>query len=324
MVYSVDAAVEVLRTIDCPFQEHSGIFAFQQDNQLYLIGRKAVAVVDGGIPCSNYLSNHDETLDSYISQPFRGKSEVMDEKRRIVKSEAKFFLPLVRDSDGERSTLEDLLKIGEMARKENLDDGRIRMVSHGTRYHSHKHGYAVDGVDVSVTDARVMLRHEYFDLMRMQELRARETLDRDDGGENTSMLLGIVVITNHALLSFPFPTKFRQDDYRNDLNRHYGNDSPFVNEAMTSFSRGISSSTESPYTFNVNLLGGNLPKTSSPDDFSKNYGEILKTLERLKDCYTPGVQAIVEEANSLHNSKHAKRIAEWSAIRGEGQQRQSA
>lgn len=182
MVYSVDAAVEVLNMIDKPSQGYSGIFAFQRDSQLYLIGGGAVAVVDSSVPCSHYLSHHDETLDSYISEPFRGESEVADKQGILAKSEAKYFAPLIRDSDGEVSTLEALLKIGEISREKNLDDGRIRMVSHGTSHHSHKYGYAADGVDISVTDARVMIKQEYFDLMRMQELKARETLDRDVRG----------------------------------------------------------------------------------------------------------------------------------------------
>jgi hypothetical protein len=33
-------------------------------------------------------------------------------------------------------------------------------------------------------------------------------------------------------------------------------------------------------------------------------------LNNLKDCYIPAVQTIVAEANSQHNSKHAKKIEE--------------
>ena len=158
MAFTIDAAVDVLKVIDKPFQGHSRIFAFQRDGQLYLIGGKAVAIIGGGVSCSPYRGYTDATLDSYVPKPFRGKSPIIDESGHIIESEAKYFAPLCRDKDGRENNLAELLEIGEIARKQSLDDGRIRMVSHGTSYHSHKHGYATDGVDVSVTDARVMMR----------------------------------------------------------------------------------------------------------------------------------------------------------------------
>ena len=315
MAFSVDAAVEVLKTIDKSYQGHSGIFAFQRDGQLYLVGKKAVAVVDAGVPCC-YMNmiNHDDTLDSYIDNPFRGKSETVNEHGRIVKSEAGRFELLCRDSDGENDSLENILNIGNKTNEKFPDDGRIRMISHGERYHSHKHGYSVDGVDVSVTDARVMIRKEYFDLIRMQELRAREEM----GGVNhegyaVSPLPGISIITNHALVSFPLPTKLRFDGFGTRFERHYADKSPVINKDMINFSRNLSPSDVSPYTFNVVLLPGEL-KSFSHEDFSKNYGNTLGVLERLKDCYTSAVQSVVAGANLLHNLKYTEKIAEWKSF----------
>lgn len=311
MVFLVDAAVDILKTIDGSFQGHSGIFAFQRDGQLYLVGRKAVAVVDSGIPCPHRNMIHsDETLDSYISEPFRGKSQIINEHGRIVESEAKYFALLCRDPNGDENNLEEILEIRERSRKEFPDDGRIRMVSHGTSYHSHKYGYAADGVDVSVTDARVMIRQEYFDLMRMNEQRTREELDRENSeGYVVSSLPGVSIITNNALVSFPFSSKLRAERF----DRHYENKSPIICEDMVNFNREFSPRYESPYTFNV-MLFGEKSQFSSPESFSEDYGNAVAMLDKLKSCYTSNVKAIIEEANSLHNSKHAKEIEDRKRI----------
>ena len=172
MAFSIDAAVDVLGIVDRPTLEgHSGIFAFQRDNQLYLVGRKAVAVVSQGIPCSYWIGHHDETLDSYIPRPFEQKGVTTDD------SEREYLALLCRNPDGDRNTLTELLQMGKKVHEEFPDDGRIRMVDHGENYHSHKYGYAADGIDVFLADARVMIRSEYFDLMRARELKAKEQLD---------------------------------------------------------------------------------------------------------------------------------------------------
>jgi len=302
MVFLIDAAVDVLNTLHPHFKGHSGIFPFQRDDQLYLVGKNAVAVIEGGIP-NFYSPNHwDTTLDAYISKPFEFKPE------KIEESEKKHLAPICRDADGSRESLAELLEIGLKVRgDDSLLDGRIRMVSHYSRYHSHKHGYAADGVDISVGYFRVMVREEYFDLMRMKELKARETLDTEGRG---SALPGAVVITNEAAISFPFPIEFDSREFK----RHFRNKSPVVDEYLLRFAKKIYRNTKSPYSFNIQFFPNHLT-SSSPEDFSSSFEGTANIVERLKSCYTPLVQAVISEANSLHNSKHAEKIESEKAFR---------
>ncbi len=200
MVFSVDAAVEIVRIFDRSPVNFSGIFPFQRDDQLYLVGKEAVAVVDAQVSCSGYWGGHwDRTLDEYISKPFEEKPWTdIDESEREI-------FALVSRSDGSVNSLGELFKMRKQVRDRDLDDGRVRMVLHGESYHSHKYGYANDGVDVSVTDSRVMRGDEYFDLVRMNEIRAREGLGE---ARELSPLPGVAIITQDALLSFPLRTRF--------------------------------------------------------------------------------------------------------------------
>ena len=297
MVFSIDAAVESLRALD-GLPEKYGVSAFQRNNHLHLVGRSAVAVLDYGIPCSPFESHWDDL--GYISEPSRMKSNVINNSGRILKSERRHFKPLILDSDGDNPTLDDVLKAGEIIYRKLPNDGKIRMISHSADHHSHKHGYASDGVDVSVADARVMVRQEYFDLMRMEELKRRANFDEKP------FLPGVVLITKHGLASFPFPISLRQDDFKRD----WRNNSPVIVDRMIEFEKSPPLKTDkSPYSFNV-MLFSERQEFPSLEAFSKGYGDTLEELARLKDCYTPSVKAIIDEVNSLHNLKYVERAEE--------------
>lgn len=303
MAFSLDAAVDVLKVLDRPIMNgHSGIFAFQKDYVLYLIGRKSVAMISEGVSCSPRAGHHDETLDAYICKPFEGEPGKIDE------SELRYFESLVRDFDGGGNTLQELLNLGKKIRKDSLDDGRILMLDHEEVYHSHKHGYAADGVDVYLTGARIMMRDEYFDLIRMHELRARKNLETKTKRDAEFALPGVSVLTSNFLVSFPFPTKLRIDR----INRF--KDSPIISGDMFSFQKKVAWGDESPYSFNVMMFGGATQYHSS-EEFAQDYEDTSNMIEKLKDCFTSSVQSVINEANSAHNTMYAKEIEDRKSFR---------
>ena len=301
MAFSVDAAAEILRIFDRSAVNFSGIFPFQRDGKLYLVGKEAVAFVDAKVQCSHTFGEHwDRDLSEYISNPFEEKP------RTVVDESEKELFALISRSEGDVNSLGVLLRMRKDVRKRDLDDGRVRMVLHGESYHSHKHGYASDGVDVSVMDSRVMVRNEYFDLVRMSELRARESLGES---RELSPLPGVSIITQNTLISFPFSTRFDPGRFR----RHYEDDSPVIDDSMIDFNRKVHAWNESPYGFYVKILNGGF-RSASPEDFSDSYGRIQERLGRLNGVYTLAVKSIVDEANSLHNSLHAEEIERHKSL----------
>lgn len=296
MVSSIDAAVEVLEVLDKPGYISPQISAFQRDGFLYLVGREAVAIVGDGLPCSPSPNRYDETLKRHVSLLDREKSSIIDSKGKLIKSERQYFEPICFSSEDCRTNLKELLNIWK--KLDNLkDDGRIRMISHGVNDHG----------DISVSDARVMLRDEYFDIMKKEEQRKVEELDEGSEGYVNSSLPGVAVITPYALISFPFSTELEIGSIRHSFG--WTNSDSFTSNRSVSFDKRFPAADESPYHFYVipNAIHfTELSGTHSPE----TYEGFLERLTNLKDCYTDKVQAIVSNANALHNAKHAKEIAD--------------
>lgn len=119
------------------------------------------------------------------------------QKVEFVEGEEKYVAPIWFRNDSQSFTLDDMVKTAGALTK-LPDDGRIRLVNHTDRYHSHKHGYAADGMDVFLASARVMDRKKYLELFRKKE-------DRTLG-------LDCVIITPDLRASFPTYVVIKYDD----------------------------------------------------------------------------------------------------------------
>lgn len=311
MNFSIDAVVEVMEVLSKPTRYDPRIMAFQRDGRLYLVDREAVAVIDSGLPCSYKNRMQDHTLDRYIDNPsFSDKSLLSEEGKIIDESEKKYFDALSFSEDGRGIKFKDFFDTWSILNNDFKDDGKIRMIDHNIGYHSHKHGYAMDGVDVWVDDARVMMRNEYFDTIRMNELRRRDRIgqdNRDAPGE--SSLHGVAILTPYAVLSFPFYANIEfNDSYEKELRM----ESNLAGDVVK-FNKKVWRE-ESPYNFHIHLNPSYI-KTSSKEDFSDHYKSLLERINNLKDCYTPKVQAVINEVNSLHNEAYKEDIKGYKKIR---------
>lgn len=104
----------------------------------------------------------------------------------------KYIKAIRFSSDTRDYSLEDIAN-SAMQLSKLPDDGKIRIVSHSESYHSHKHGYAQDGLDVALQYAGEMNREKYLELFRQAEER--------DWTRNA-------VITQDMALCFPVEVEF--------------------------------------------------------------------------------------------------------------------
>jgi hypothetical protein len=305
MVYSVDAAVEVLDALQPNFWQ----MAFQRDNRLHIVSEEAVAVISPGLPCSPELSGsygYPGTIKSHWERHTKKKFPLITEDGKIIPEEKPYFDALARNPDGEGTSLKDFFAIRERFR-ELKDDGQIRMINHSSNYHSHKHGYAGDGVDVFTTGLRVMFREEYFDLLRRQEERARDKIgEKDHDGYAANSLPGVAIITPYALVSFPFPASLELDRRGNAWS-----DETEFREGIVEFPRNFSKFDESPYNFNIMLNGGRVG--FSPENFEAEVSPTLERIANLKNACTPLVRKVIDETNALHNEQFAEEIARFKS-----------
>ncbi len=309
MVYSIDAAVEVLEVLNKSTDWTAPqIFAFQRDRRLHLVGREAVAVIDYGLSCSPRAERDDMTLKRRVRHDLANpeKSNVLGENGKIVGAEKKYFDALSLGDESGPITLAGILNLREVF-DDFSDDGKIRMITHDSRYHSHKHGYGADGVDVWTNGARVMIRDEYFGAMKSEESNLRAKVKTDGINRNEgSPLPGVAIITPYALISFPFPVRLSTSD-RELRGSWKPNSHLYAN--IVEFDKTASSFDESPHKFNLQLNGGVSFQPTSCDEFSQDYAKTLASLINLKDCYLPSVQEVIAQANELHNSVYSQQIA---------------
>lgn len=306
MTFSIDAAVEVMGILSKPTRYDPRIMPFQRDGQLYLVDREAVAIIDSGLPCSYNHIIPDHTFGKHIRDVSFSDKNLLNKEGKITdKSEKKYFNALSFSEDGRGMKFKDFFDIWEILNNEFKDDGKIRMINHRSRYHSHKYSYAVDGTDVWVNDARIMMQNEYFDIMRMNELRRRDKIgqeNRDAPGE--SPLPGVVILTPYARISFPFSANIEFSDlYEKELNMESN-----LSGDVIKFNKKVWKE-ESPYKFNLSLNPSYL-NTNSQKDFAENYNSLVDRISNLRDCYTPKVQAVINEINTLHNKAYEKEILE--------------
>ena len=139
---------------------------FQRDGALYIVTPEAFGQVTHGLEINPRGGRTSEA--SLAATNLLVEHDSSDEESAFLEGEQERLAPITLSGDATTFTLEDVLKSAKklcaMPR-----DGKIRIIGHDSRYHSHKYGYAADGIDVWLAFARSMDINLYTALMKKQE-----------------------------------------------------------------------------------------------------------------------------------------------------------
>ena len=176
MKYAVDFVLNVMKGLSS-----SEPVLFQRDGTLFVVSQEGFGQVSYGLRTSperieswQKREQSPEILES--EDILQHSGDEVHKTKSFRKKDRPYLEAICFGPDANLFTLEGL---SETARKmaKLPDDKRIRMVSHDSNYHSHKYGYACDGIDVSVAAARVMNRDRYLELIRDRETKIIEAIE---------------------------------------------------------------------------------------------------------------------------------------------------
>ena len=313
--YAVDVMIAAVRAISGTepiYFQRGGFFA---------VAPNVVGKLSYGLSLTPENPNNErwrEELPEIVASEdaFEGKKE----GRKIKSSEVDYFKPLVfhEDSGGEFS-----IKSINEGLKDQLsklkDDGKIRMVDHYSQYHSHKHGYACDGSDIFLTEARVMSREKYLELIRKDEEEFLEYISKEENdlrkvysdsevrymSSSPVRIPDVTIITPNLMASLPRLGKLNLDE------RKQGWTIETDLSGGTSY-RDIESTNESPFSISVKY---NIKSITAKDgkqldmEVKSSLSPLTKELDAFRSVM-PRIENYLGRINSAHNLGCGKKIEE--------------
>ncbi len=311
--YAIDALIETIKKISI-----SGPVFFQRDEEFYAATPYCFGKIGFGLSTTENTRGWNGFDKEF---PEIGASENIiigenksreNEKTEFKKGERDYILPLVFNidsmGDANLNTISDITS----KLKELPDDGKIRMISHDFRYRSHKHGYACDGTDIWLSEARVMDRENYFELMREKEEKFFEALKtKNEHFLNGAYMISTsypqggkpvkipdsMIVTPNIMLTFP---RLGIIDYHNrdqswDNKKDLGKERPIYS--------AISTYEKSPFlahlTLNRKIMQAyNLSELEELT--SETMEKISKDLVGIKKSM-PQIQSFLLRINNIHN-----------------------
>jgi len=250
-----------------------------------------------------------------------------NEKTKFKKDQRQYIAPLIfnRDSNGIFS-LETMANTAK-ALAALPDDGKIRMISHSQSYHSHKHGYASDGTDTWLGDARVMSRERYFELMRAKEeefFTKLSEIDQDDisrvyerssvSTRRSTEIPDVTVITPNIMLTFPREGFL---DYHNPLQTWTSE----TNLRKWPVYGSVRSLDSSPFGFYF-VVNRKVVETKTLKGLDSAVTELMTSisddLTGVKKAM-PQIESFLERINNVHvhNKSNRKAIEYWKKVRAD-------
>jgi len=329
MVYAVDFVLNVMKELSS-----SEPLLFQRDGSLYVASTDGFGRVDYG------LLKEPSTI-----QQWRGQSEERQKfldiagstdaiirwqenefggnKPVFQKDEEPYIQAIAFGSDTNTFTLKKVTKAAQQL-AELPNDGKVRMVSHGSNYHSHKYGYAADGTDVYVLEARVMDKEKYLGLVRKEEdklIGLIGDMERASEAYGRLKIPDCVIVTPYLMVSLPRsgrlhlrrdePDSWTQDTIMG-LN-YRGTTRGSILEHNT-----IIACIESPFDVNVVINAKSLQGAN--EEGLKSSGEELlaKVTEQLSAVTSsmPLAQKFIDRMNATHNNVCAPNIQQRKDFRG--------
>jgi len=313
MTYAVDFAIDIMQMISSPAP-----VMFQRNSSLFIASQQGFAQITYGLNTQSqkkaeWQEEAPEILESQDAIIRRSEEGFRDYKTTFRKGEGKYLLPILFSKDSDAFTLEDMIKAAEALQK-LPDDGKIRMVSHDSTYHSHKYGYAADGIDVWVCAARVMNRKRYLELVKKNEtdllgsIGALEGLSHQQISASYSRLKfpDCVIMTPYLLVSFPRGGRLsnlehNQTDWRQSTSLEHSWNGTSNGSILTY--RELRNDVESPFNIYVTLNSLSFKGKTQSSLESKSASLINQFKKELDALYkaTEKGQLSIESINNAHN-----------------------
>jgi hypothetical protein len=335
MEFAVDVIHDVMRRIS-----PSPPVMFQRDGYIHVASAAGLGLITLGVTTTpdyhdeweNFQCRQVPSEEFLASQDaIQSRSEKPWEKPIInfVRGEGKYFAPLLFGPDDNSFSLEDIVKISETLGK-IPDDGKIRMVGHSSGYHSHKYGYACDGIDVWLDSARVMDREKYLEMVRAKEkqiLEGFQTMVKREnmgGGRLGSpeyanfKVPDAVIITPHLMAMFPRHGKLESHkpntwEPSTPLTLGSANNS---REGFLLYNRP-SSWDESPFTIHVVINKQDI-KAQDSNTYLMQQAKLAQSLTRelgALNSVAPQIESFVRAYNDTHNAAFAENLESHRQIR---------
>lgn len=310
--YIVDFVLKVISDISS-----SKPFLFQRDGALVVASQQGFGYVTPGV--QTWLERIASWEKREQPREIRESTEIMRRVKqrgqvicKFTGQEKKYVLPITHSEDTTVFSLKDISTAVEKFEK-LPDDGKIRMVSHDSGHHSHKHGYACDGIDVWLTCARVMDRTNYLEIMRQKQDELLEKLenskaDSSEGGCSYARMQipRAIIFTKNLMASLPL---------REELSYHREGVASWSEETkllrQNSNDQLPSTHNESPYGLFVKLnsLSDEIQTTQEYKTLrTKTINGIDRELQVL-ESHMMGVEAFLGQMNAIHNRVGEKNIA---------------
>jgi hypothetical protein len=310
MAYAVDFVLDVMKGLSS-----SKPVLFQRDGSLYVASAEGFGQITYGL---NTTPEKIQSWEKRGQPPEIAESEDAihrwvgngwNKKPAFKKSEKPYLNAIAFGSDSKSFTLEEITKAAQELAE--LSDGKIRMVSHWSGYHSHKHGYVADGIDAGVLEARVMDRNRYLELIRENEdklLQSIKDLGQITEPENFHKAYSkltfpdCVILTPYMMVSLPRVGRLHlhrdePDSWKQNTRLGSNYDGSTRGSILNHFY--IDTSNESPYNISVKLNAQDLRTANAGYEVSERINEEL-------DAVTSNM-AIAEEfiskINKIHNDE---------------------
>ncbi|MBN1274820.1 hypothetical protein JXA12_00800 [Candidatus Woesearchaeota archaeon] len=183
---------------------------FQRDGALHIASPQGLAHLPYGL-CTAHTAQRagkqwdEQARNAATDVISKWKETDYDKQPLFKKKEEPYLRAIAFGPDDSSFTLDDIAKTAQ-ALTALGDDGNIRMINHLEYYHSHKYGYAADGIDVRIEQAKVMSRATYLDLLRKKEesiIEALEQLAKRGETNHYPQPPTCVIITPYTQTSFP-------------------------------------------------------------------------------------------------------------------------
>jgi hypothetical protein len=310
MTHAIDIVHELVNRLSS-----SRAVMFQRDGIFHIVSGEAIGQIQPGLRTASGPHEANDAPEILASENL---IEKYDKGYRVIARYAPERLkPIVFDEDTTTYSIAEIVASAEALAK-LPDDGKICMIRHGDQYHGHKYGYAADGTDVWLAEARAIERTKYFELMRAEEDALRKEAEhyaaRQDAmspsaswyhsDQEPPRLPRGVVITPHLIVSFPRgghlnPTsscgpEMRFNSYEciveQDEPNHY---------------------TESPHAAMVTIRTRVINAHRAQDFEAAQQTLMAKLSDELKAVAAtmPSLQEHVWETNDFHNRIYAKDIS---------------
>lgn len=318
MNYVIDIVSKAVERLGAPTS------TFQRDGMLYIVSPHGFGQVNYGLRTQPQPEHRKDEPEF----PEILESHDISASEKLKTQEAPRLKPILFGEDSTQFSLEALATTAAQL-AQTPDDGKIRMVQHGSRYRSHKYGYAMDGTDVWLDSARVMDRNRYFELMRQNEDTLLANLAQHKARiENKEQYRGMrgdvvanygrehlpsgVVMTPHLIALFPRPGNLTP--YASPKNS-WSAESPL--EAQFMECHPIDTESETPFRMHLILNNAHIIAANAKEFTEKSdalAGAHARDIAAIGSA-APDIEQYIAKLTAVHQDVCGAEIAYWKDFR---------